>query len=430
MTRELIVDLHVHSRYSRATSKDCSLAGLYRWGKIKGIHIIGTGDFTHPHWFKELRDQLVYDKQSGFYLLKPALAEETDAELPAKVRDEPIWFVPSVEISTIYSKLDQVRKIHQLLVLPDLQTVSELRDQLMRIGNLSSDGRPILGMDSKKLLARMLEVSDQGLYIPAHIWTPWFSVFGSRSGFDSLEAAYEELTPHVRAIETGLSSDPSMNWRLSQLDKLAITSNSDAHSPQKLGREATILHCEPSYQEMMQAIRTNDDRLIGTIEFFPEEGKYHYDGHRVCGVRFSPAETKAHKGICPKCGRLLTVGVDYRVDELADRPVGYQPAAPKRVEYIIPLTEILGELAGKGPSSKAVEDHYWRLIGSLGSEFAILRQLPIEQIQQFDQPVAQAIERLRSGKVVRDPGYDGVFGTIKVAIDSDHPTAESQISLL
>lgn len=423
--KELIADLHVHSHYSRATSRDCTLPGLYRWGKIKGIHIIGTGDFTHPKWFKELREQLV-GEESGLYRLQDELAEGIDREVPPSVKNETIRFVPTVEISTIYSKNGQVRKLHQIIVMPDLETAAELNARLERIGNLHSDGRPILGLDSKELLRHVLEVAPEGLYVPAHIWTPWFAVFGSKSGFDTLTEAYEELTPQIRAIETGLSSDPAMNWRLKQLDGLAITSNSDAHSPQKLGREATVLKCEPTYKNLAGAIKTNDERLVGTIEFFPEEGKYHYDGHRLCGVRFSPEETKEHKGICPKCGKPLTVGVDYRVSELADQPIGHEPKNAKRVEYIIPLIEVLAELEGKGPTSKATQARYWRIIHELGDEFSVLRAVPLPTIEAVDPLAALAIERLRRGDVVREPGYDGVFGTIKVFKDSAEAAASRQ----
>lgn len=418
--RDLVIDLHVHSHYSRATSRDCTLAGLYRWGKVKGINVIGTGDFTHPKWFKELREQLVYDKAAGLYNLQPALAAEVDNRLPPAVAGEPLWFVPTVEISTIYSKGGRVRKLHQLVVMPSLEAAAELNARLERIGNLASDGRPILGLDSKELLRHTLEVSGEALYVPAHIWTPWFALFGSRSGFDSLEEAYEELAPQVRAIETGLSSDPAMNWRLKQLEDLAIISNSDAHSPQKLGREATLMRCRPSYQDVAGGIKTNDQRLAGTIEFFPEEGKYHHDGHRECGVRLSPPETKKLRGICPVCGKPLTVGVGYRVEELADRPIDYEPRHGKRVEYIIPLVEILGELAGKGPASKTVQERYWQLIGRLGSEFDILRKLPLGRLEAADEQLAEAVKRLRAGQVTREAGYDGVYGTIKV-FDGDAP---------
>jgi uncharacterized protein (TIGR00375 family) len=427
---ESVVDLHVHSHYSRATSRDCTLAGLYRWGKLKGINIIGTGDFTHPKWFAECSDQLELDA-NGLYRLNAALADEVDASLPESVRSQPLWFVPTVEISTIYSKNGQVRKLHNLVIMPTLALAGQLNERLERIGNLHSDGRPILGLDAKELLRHSLEVSPESLYVPAHVWTPWFALFGSKSGFDTLEECYEELTPEIRAVETGLSSDPFMNWRLSQLDGLAVISNSDAHSPGKLGREATVLNIEPSYRELVSAIKTNDKRLVGTIEFFPEEGKYHYDGHRICNVRFTPAETKAHGGICPVCGKPLTVGVDYRVSELADRREDYRPKSAKRVEYIIPLPEILGELLGTGPASKKVINRYDELIRKLGNEFELLRALPIERIAETDPLLAVAIARLREGNVVREAGYDGIFGTIRVFKDpAERTAAASQLSLL
>ena len=429
---ELIVDLHIHSHHSRATSKDCNFEGLYRWGKLKGINIIGTGDFTHPSWFLEMRDKLE-PAGGGLFKLKDELAAPIDRSLPPSVRDALIRFVPSVEIASIYSKGGKVRKLHQLIVMPTFEGVSELNARLERIGNLKADGRPILGIDSKELLRHVLQVDPNALYIPAHIWTPWFGMFGSKSGFDSIEEAYEELTPEIRAIETGLSSDPGMNWRVKNLDGITITSNSDAHSPQKLGREATVVNTDPSYSEIIAAFKTNDPRLVGTIEFFPEEGKYHYDGHRLCNVRYTPAETRAHEGVCPVCTKPLVVGVENRLEELASRPADYAPPGAKRVEYIIPLAEILAELKGvKSTSGKAVQSEYHEVLDRLGDEFSVLRSVPIEAIQAAGFPLlAVAIERLRAGDVVRDPGYDGVYGTIKVfkSTGERHETL-NQLSLL
>jgi ATP-dependent DNA helicase UvrD/PcrA len=427
---ELIVDLHVHSHYSRATSRNCTIEGLYFWGKQKGINVIGTGDFTHPEWFSEFREKLEA-AEGGLFQLKKEFADEIDKTLPASVRDNPIRFVPSVEIATIYKKLDRVRKLHQLIIMPSFEAVSRLNAKLERIGNLKSDGRPILGLDSKELLRLSLEADKDVLYIPAHIWTPWFGLFGSKSGFDSLAEAYDELVPEVRAIETGLSSDPAMNWRLKQLDGIAITSNSDAHSPQKLGREATVVNCEPTYADVIGAFKTNDQRLKGTIEFFPEEGKYHYDGHRACDVKFSPEETKAHGGICPKCGKPLVVGVDYRVDELADRALKDEKPT-KSVEYIVPLIEVLAELNGtKSVGGKAVLAEYHSLIAGLGDEFSILRKLPLEQIKDYSPQIALAVERIRTNQVYKNPGYDGVYGTIKVFKDArERATTLNQLSLI
>jgi len=428
----LIVDLHIHSHFSRATSRDCTLEGLYKWGKLKGINIIGTGDFTHPEWFAEMQHNLE-PAEAGLFKLKDELAHPVDSSLPPSVRDNLIRFVPTVEIATIYSKGGKVRKLHQLIVLPSFEVVSELNARLERIGNLKADGRPILGLDSKELLRHTLEVDARGLYIPAHIWTPWFGMFGSKSGFDTIQEAYEELTPEIRAIETGLSSDPAMNWRISNLDGIAITSNSDAHSPGKLGREATVVRADPTYDDIMGAYKTNDQRLVGTIEFFPEEGKYHYDGHRLCNIRFTPEETKAHSGLCPKCEKPLVVGVDYRVAELADRPAGFLPPVAKQVEYIIPLAEMLAELNGtKSTTGKGVTTAYHDAIDRLGDEFSILRSVSPEAIQVAGLPMlAQAITRLRAGNVVREPGYDGVFGTIKVFKDlADLQLTTCQLSLL
>ena len=430
---ELIVDLHVHSRYARATSRDLTLSGLYRWAKIKGISVIGTGDFTHPAWFGEMREQLE-PAEAGLFRLKPEWAQAVDAELPPSVRGATVRFVPSVEIATIYKRDDRVRKVHQLIIAPSFEAVSEINERLSRIGNLKADGRPILGLDSQALLRLVLEAEPRALYVPAHIWTPWFAVFGSKSGFNTMAEAYGDLAGEIRAVETGLSSDPSMNWRVADLDGRAIISNSDAHSPQKLGREATALRSELNYEAIVGAIKANDERLVGTIEFFPQEGKYHYDGHRLCGVRWSPEETQAHGGACPVCGKPVVVGVDYRVSELAagDRPEGYEPAGAKRVEYIIPLGEVLAELRGvKGAAGVAVVREYERLIRVLGPEFAILRELPLEQIGAASSALATAIERMRRREVYLEPGYDGMYGVVKVFRDgAERSETLNQLSLL
>ncbi len=422
-----VVDLHIHSYHSRATSKDCSLEGLYRWGKLKGIHIIGTGDFTHPSWFAELRDKLEI-AEGGLFKLRDDIAAPIDASLPPSVRNETIRFVPTVEIATIFSKGGKVRKIHQLVVMPTFEGVSELNARLERIGNLKADGRPILGLDSKELLRHTLESDARALYIPAHIWTPWFGMFGSKSGFDSIQEAYDELAPEIKAIETGLSSDPAMNWRVRNLNNISIISNSDAHSPQKLGREATVIEAEIGFDDIFGAIKTNDKRLVGTIEFFPEEGKYHADGHRDCNIRFTPEQTKAHNGTCPACTKALVVGVENRVAELANQ----EPKNSKQVEYIIPLAEILAELRGvKSTAGKAVQQEYHDIVARLGSEFDILRAIHPDAIRAAGYPLlALAIERLRAGDVVRDAGFDGVYGTIKVFKDAvERQAAISQLAL-
>lgn len=406
---EYVVDLHIHSHFSRATSKDCDFDHLYYWGKLKGIHVIGTGDFTHPEWFDEMRQKLE-PAEDGLFKLKAEYA----APMDEKLRDNPIRFVPTVEIATIYKKMDKVRKLHQLLVAPDFETVSAINARLERIGNLKADGRPILGLDSKELLKLVLEINPRALYIPAHIWTPWFGMFGSKSGFDSIEDCFDELAPEIKAIETGLSSDSVMNRSVKNLDRVAIISNSDAHSPQKLGREATLVQAQLRYDDIIGAIKTNDNRLSGTIEFYPEEGKYYADGHRACNVRFTPEQTKAADGLCPVCAKPLVVGVQNRLSELA---AGANPTPyTKKTEYIIPLAEVIAELKGTvSTGGKGVMAQYHEVLGRLGDEFTVLRSAPVEVIQEAGFPLlALAVERLRSGDVVRDPGYDGIYGTIKV----------------
>lgn len=428
---EYIVDLHIHSHYSRATSKNSTLEGLYRWGKIKGINVIGTGDFTHPDWFAEIHEKLE-PAELGLYKLKEDIAKPIDKMLPESVRNNVIRFILTVEISNIYSKNGKVRKLHNLVIVPNFESASEINAQLDRIGNLKADGRPILGMDSKELLRITIQTNPDNLFIPAHIWTPWFGMFGSKSGFDSIAEAFEELAPEVKAIETGLSSDPFMNWKIKELENIAITSHSDGHSPQKLGREATIMNCELNYHDIIGGIKANDQRLQGTIEFFPAEGKYHYDGHRVCNIRFSPAETKQHNGICPVCLKPLTVGVEYRVEELADQPADFIQKNPKSVEYIIPLIEIIAEIKGMGTGSKTVIAEYEKVYATLGNEFDILRKLPIEEIQKngFSE-LAKTIDRMRKKDVRIEPGYDGVYGTIKLFADkTERETLHDQLSLI
>ncbi len=426
-----IVDLHIHSHHSRATSKDSTIEGLYYWGKIKGITVQGTGDFTHPMWFAEMQEKLEMTEE-GLYRLKPEIAKEIDKTLPITVRDNQIEFVLTVEISNIYSKGGQVRKLHNCIVVPDFETASFINSKLERIGNLKADGRPILGMDSKDLLAITLESHDDSLFFPAHIWTPWFAMFGSKSGFNSIEEAFEDLAPEIKAIETGLSSDPFMNWRLNELQSRTIISNSDAHSPQKLGREATVIASNLNYLNIINAIKTNDNRLVGTIEFFPHEGKYHYDGHRSCGIRLSPEETRKVNGICPKCHNPLTVGVDYRVGEIANHPEHFKPTTHKQVEYIIPLPEILAEIEGKGVGSKTVQREYHKVISSLGNEFELLRNISLDQIREAGfVKLSEVIERLRKGDVHIEPGYDGVYGTIKLfKDDTERKSSGDQMSLL
>jgi DNA helicase-2/ATP-dependent DNA helicase PcrA len=323
----LVADFHVHSHFSRATSRDMTLGSLYRWAKIKGINLIGTGDFTHPAWFAEISEKLE-PAETGLFRLKPEYASLEDQKLTPLLQHFEVRFILTSEISNIYTRHDRVRKMHNLLIAPSLSAVSRIIQRLTLIGNLKSDGRPILGLDSAGLLSICLESDPDIMFIPAHIWTPWFSLFGSKSGFDSIDEAFGDLSPHIFALETGLSSDPSMNWRLSALDRYTLISNSDAHSPSNLGREANLLDCGFSYPQIFQALHFNHPSFIGTIEFFPQEGKYHSDGHAKCHLRLSPPESQQHHRHCPACGKPLTLGVDHRVQDLADRPLPSTPPSP------------------------------------------------------------------------------------------------------
>ncbi|HOY46512.1 MAG TPA: endonuclease Q family protein [Candidatus Dojkabacteria bacterium] len=420
---KLIVDLHLHSHYSRSTSPDLTLENIYKWGKIKGINIIGTADFTHPLYLQEIKEKLI-PAEPGLFTLREDLAKEIDSQLPASVRSNLMRFILSTEISNIYSKNEKVRKMHNMVILPDFKSVDSLNSILSQIGNLKADGRPILGLDSKKLLEIVIGLDEYAQFIPAHIWTPWFSLYGSRSGFNSIEEAFEELSDHIKIVETGLSSDPFMNWRIKDLDGLTLISDSDAHSAQKLGREANMLDIDLDYQDLISALRSNDERMLGTIEFFPQEGKYHYDGHRSCNVFMSPSQSAKVNGICPVCGKPLIIGVDNRVNELADRSRGedFKPKKHKLVEYIIPLAEILAELNNtKSTTGKRVTEQYHKLINSLGSEFEILRKIDINTIKGNGfKEVAQAISKLRQRDVYIKPGYDGVYGIIKVFPPKEH----------
>jgi uncharacterized protein (TIGR00375 family) len=404
-----IADLHIHSRYSRATSRDMSPEALWRWAQLKGISAIGTGDFTHPEWTRELRDKLE-PAGNGLFLLKKALHSP---EVPASCRAE-VFFLLSSEISCIYSKGGKVRRVHSIVFAPGFEDGERISKALSKVGNLKSDGRPILGLDAKELLKIVTESSPGAMFVPAHAWTPHFSVFGAASGFDSLEECFEELTPHIHAIETGLSSDPSMNWRLSALDGISLISNSDAHSPSRIGREANILETEASYEAVTKAIRTREG-FLGTIEFFPEEGKYHYDGHRACGVSLTPAETVAHNFLCPVCGKKVTVGVMHRVEKLADRNEGFRPAGAPGYYSVIPLSEIIAETLKVGANSKAVAKQYFSLLETLGNEFKILMDCPVADIKKAGTPeIAKAVSRMRKGEVNIEPGFDGEYGKIRI----------------
>ena len=402
-----IADLHIHSRYSMATSKDGTPENLDLWARKKGISILGTGDFTHKKWREELKESLV-STGDGFYKLK----EERIAPEAFHMGESTVRFVVSGEISCIYKKNGKTRKAHHVIILPGFEAAERLASELEKIGNIHSDGRPILGLDSRDLLEMMLDIAPEGIFIPAHIWTPHFSVLGAKSGFDSIEECFGDLTPYIHALETGLSSDPPMNWRVSALDRYQLVSNSDAHSPSKLGREANLLDTDLSYAGLYNAIQKGEG-LLGTVEFFPEEGKYHYDGHRKCGVCLSPEETEACDGICPVCGKKLTMGVGHRIEQLADRKAGYVKEKAKRFESLVPLPEVISSCMGYGTASKKVQSCYEEMLKKLGAEFEIQRQVPVEDIAvSFGEDIAGAIGKIRAGEVKKTAGYDGEYGKI------------------
>lgn len=418
-----IADLHIHSRYSRATSKDCTPEHLDLWAAKKGIHIVGSGDFTHPAWREELREKLE-PAEDGLYVLKKEyrLADETAG---ADFRPR---FVITGEISSIYKKNGRVRKVHSLILLPGLEAAEKISRKLEEIGNIHSDGRPILGLDCRDLLEIILNICPEAIYVPAHIWTPHFSLFGAFSGFDTVEECFEDLSGHIHAMETGLSSDPPMNWRVSALDNYQLISNSDAHSPAKLGREANLLDIELSYAGLSEAIQKGKG-LYGTIEFFPEEGKYHMDGHRKCSLCLTPLETENYKGICPVCGKKITIGVSHRVEQLSDRAEGFVRENAKPFESLVPLPEVIGASVGHSSTSVKVQKEYQNMLRRLGPEFEILRTIPVEEIRSVSgRLVAEGIERLRRGEVKRIPGFDGEYGTIQLFAPRELEDTDGQMS--
>ena len=407
---KIITDLHVHSKYSRATARDLDLENLYKAAQIKGIQLVGTGDFSHPAWFAEIESKLD-PAEPGLFRLKEDAARTLDAHVPPACRGT-VRFLLATEISNIYKKSGRTRKNHNLVFVPDLETARKLNRRLESIGNIQSDGRPILGLDARDLLELVLETSQDAFLVPAHIWTPWFSMLGSKSGFDSIGECFGDLAAHVFAAETGLSSDPAMNWRVSSLDAITLVSNSDAHSPGNLGREANLFDTELSFYAIRDALKSGDpQQFLGTIEFYPEEGKYHLDGHRNCGVRFEPKQTSAHQGICPKCGKPLTIGVLNRVEELADRPEGIRPKKARSYHNLIPLTGILSEILQAGPKTQRVCLAYRTAIERLGPEISILEQLDIQQIERAGIPLlGEAVQRMREKKIDIKPGFDGEYG--------------------
>lgn len=418
---EKILDLHIHSKYSRACSPQLTLPNIAQGAARKGVNIISTGDFTHPDWFKQIKENLIEDSQ-GLYKLK---GDKTGVK-----------FILGTEVAVVYKHRDKVRRLHLLIFFPGLDDVEKFNGVLKERGiNIRSDGRPIMGMSAKELLNILLAVNAKGMMIPAHAWTPWFGLFGSKSGYDSIEECFEELTPEIRAIETGLSSDPPMNHRLSKLDSITLISNSDAHSPDNIGREANVMafkdEASVTYDEIFRIIKDGDQKnFLYTIEFYPEEGMYHFDGHRDCHVSLSPAETKKEKMICPRCKKKLTVGVLHRVEDLADQKNEDEKFIPHK--YVVPLREIIGTVLEVGPKCKGVEKERQNLLKYFKSEFEILLKADIEKINQHacHPAVGQAIKNMREGKVKVVPGYDGEYGKVEVLLDDGHFKRAKQSRLM
>ena len=443
-----LADLHVHSKYARATSKNSDLEHHHEWAQLKGLTVVGTGDFTHPAWFGELQEKLE-PAEDGLFRLKEKYVAVRQDEVPLACRTDKVRFMLTTEISCIYKKNDKMRKVHHVVWAPDLATVAKIAARLDKIGDINADGRPMIGMTSKDLLALVLDCSPECMFIPAHVWTPWYGVFGSKSGYDSMEECFEELTEYIYAIESGLSSDPAMNWKLPSLDKYTIISNSDAHSPRKLAREANEFDCELSYQGICEAVKTNDlEKLRSTIEFFPEEGKYFHDGHRACGQHLTPAETRELGGVCPVCGKGLTVGVMHRVEELGETfevinnvqiPMSKQGPIlndqflndqngsalcasgeasdglrRRPFERLVPLPELISGVLGVGEGSKKVDNEYRTLLAQVGNDMHILREAEVGELKKVTSgEIAEAIVQVRRGEVEIEPGYDGVFGRIR-----------------
>ncbi len=416
-----VADLHIHSKYSRACSQYLIPENIDKWCKLKGINLIGTGDFTHPGWMTELKSKLRLT-ENGFYVLNNTSEQS------------PTYFVPTVEISCIYSRGGKTRRIHLIIVVKNLLIAEKLNDRLAQIGKLASDGRPILGLDAEELVKYICDCSEDSLIIPAHIWTPWFALFGSKSGFDSLEECFGNMSKHIYAVETGLSSNPPMNWMIKDLDNIAIMSNSDAHSLGNLGREANVFEGdELSYETFYNAItkkgKQNKLKFTSTIEFYPEEGKYHVDGHKDCKTSFTPAETKKLKGLCPVCRTSLTVGVLNRVEELAERSLGEKPETALYYKSIVPLLDIIAQAINTGKQSKKVQTIYLDLLRKFGSEFDILLNINLEELTILSEPlIIEGIRRVRNGEINIIPGYDGVYG--KVEIFKEHELSKLKTASL
>ena len=423
---KFIADFHIHSRFSRATSKELNLRNLARWAEIKGIKVLATGDFTHPDWFKNLKEKLE-PAESGLFKLRNS--------------DSQTRFILTSEISCIYSKKNRVRKIHILIFAPSLEIVEKINTHLGWLGNLKSDGRPILGLDAKELAKIVLNISENCLIVPAHLMTPWFSLFGSKSGFDSIEECFEDYSRYIFAGETGLSANPLMLWRIPDGRRITLISNSDAHSAPHIGREANVFEGdEINYNNIINAIKQGSKsniqypksniKLTYTVEFYPQEGKYHYDGHRLCGISCSPAESKKYNNICPNCGRPLTIGVLNRVEQLADRPEGFKPENAIPFKSLIPLAEIISDALGQGVGTIGVNKEYENLIEKFGDEFSVLIDVPRQELEAVTlTEIAEGIVRVREGKVFIEPGYDGVYGKIRIFSRGEQKTVSRQKTL-
>jgi len=409
---QFIADFHIHSKYSRATSKDMDVKNIAKWAKLKGIQLMGTGDFTHHLWLEELKANLE-PQNNGLFIYNG------------------INFMLTSELSSIYSKKGKTYRVHTMIFAPSFKVVDKINQVLSGIGNLASDGRPILGLDAKELARIVMDISADCFIVPAHVWTPWFSVFGSSSGFNKIEYCFEEQTKNIHCLETGLSSDPAMNWRWSALDKFSLISNSDSHSPAKIGREANVFDCKMDYYDIIDTLKKQDKKkFLYTIEFFPEEGKYHFDGHRNCDIRLSPQESKKYNNICPKCKRPLTIGVMNRVDQLSDRPEGFVPENAIPFKNLIPLDEIIADAKGMGKSSQAVEKEYHTILSRFGTEFNVLLKADDNQLKEsLSARVAEGIMRVRKGNVKIYPGYDGEYGKIQIFDEGENFKQEEQLSL-
>jgi uncharacterized protein (TIGR00375 family) len=405
----IIADLHIHSKYSRACSPELTLPNIDLWCQYKGIDLVATGDFTHPAWIKDIKEQLE-PVDNGLFILRQAQ------------HDNPTHFILGTEIACIYKQGDKCRRIHLNIFFPEIKDVEKFNNTLEKQGrNLKSDGRPILGLSAIQIAEIVFSINEKAIIIPAHAWTPWFSIFGSKSGFDTIEECFDIYTPYIYAIETGLSSDPAMNWRLSALDNIFLVSNSDAHSLPNLGREANVFEWEkPSYDEFYNTLKNKDkSKFKYTIEFFPEEGKYHVDGHAKCGISMEPEETKKNKGICSVCKKPLVVGVLNRVVELADRKSNM---AKDKIPFksLVPLQEIIAESFNVGKGSKRVQEEYFSMIKKAGSEFNILLDKDINELKEISEPeVVEAIKRVREGNLHIEPGYDGIYGKVQIYKDDE-----------